>query len=495
MTSPASAPACRTCAISASTRSGSTRGTSSPQADAGYDVADYRDIDPLFGTLAEAEALISEAHAHGIRVIVDIVPNHCSDAAPVVPGGARGRPRQPGAGPLPVPARPGRRRRRAAEQLAVQLPRLVVDPGHRGDGQPGEWYMHQFAPEQPDFNWANPEVRAEFESILRFWLDRGVDGFRIDVAHGLVKADGLPDDRVPGRRGTAVRGPGRRARHLARVAAGRRRVPGRAGAGRRGVGARPGALRALPAPRRAALGVQLRLPALRAGTPTRCAPSSTRRWPRTRRSARRRPGCCPTTTSPGTSPATAGRTPRSTSATASWGVPTDLDLGTRRARAAALLTLALPGGVYVYQGDELGLWEVEDIPDELLQDPVWERSGHADRGRDGCRVPLPWSGDAPPFGFSPSPRPSPWLPQPPAWKAYTAAGARPATRARCSSSTARRCAPRGPSRTRRRPDGVAAERPDVLAFTRGDDFACVVNLSARRSRCRRTTRCWWRAGR
>ena len=121
------------------------------------------------------------------------------------------------------------------------------------------------------------------------------------------------------------------------------------------------------------------------------------------------------------------------------GRPADLELGRQRARAAVLLTLGLPGGAYVYQGEELGLDEVEDLPDEALEDPTWERSGHTDRGRDGCRVPVPWSGDAPPYGFSPAGATAPpWLPQPAGW-AGSASRRRPATRPRCWSSTARRC--------------------------------------------------------
>ena len=100
--------------------------------------------------------------------------------------------------------------------------------------------------------------------------------------------------------------------------------------------------------------------------------------------------------------------------------PVDLALGTRRARAAALLTMALPGSVYIYQGEELGLWEVQDIPDELRQDPIWRRTHGADPGRDGSRVPLPWSGTEPPFGFSPPGAVrEPWLPQPKEWRDLT----------------------------------------------------------------------------
>ncbi|HEY7173594.1 MAG TPA: alpha-glucosidase, partial [Micromonosporaceae bacterium] len=161
------------------------------------------------------------------------------------------------------------------------------------------------------------------------------------------------------------------------------------------------------------------------------------------------------------------------------GAPTNRELGTRRARAAALLTLALPGGVYVYQGEELGLWDVEDIPSELRRDPTWERSGHTDGVRDGCRVPIPWSGDEPPFGFGPPGGAAPWLPQPAEWKGYTVAVELGDER---SMLTLYRTA----LRVRRSTSELATDAmawlpsdPDVLAFTRGDGFACVCNMSAR----------------
>jgi alpha-glucosidase len=152
------------------------------------------------------------------------------------------------------------------------------------------------------------------------------------------------------------------------------------------------------------------------------------------------------------------------------GMPSDRALGDKRARAAALLSMALPGSVYVYQGEELGLPEVEDIPDSMLQDPIWPRSGNTDRGRDGCRVPIPWSGDAPPFGFGGEP----WLPQPPDWRDLTVE----AQQADASSTlnlyrTALRI------RRERLGDGTITWLPlreDVLAFTRESGLTCVVNL-------------------
>jgi alpha-glucosidase len=159
----------------------------SPMADGGYDVADYRDIDATFGTLAEADRLIEEAHQRNIRVIIDLVPNHTSNQHPWFRAALQAGPRsserdrylfRDGRGPngsLPP----------SNWQSAFRGPAWsrIREP----DGKPGQWYLHLFAPEQPDLNWVNPEVRAEFDSVIRFWLDRGVDGFRIDVAHGLAK--------------------------------------------------------------------------------------------------------------------------------------------------------------------------------------------------------------------------------------------------------------------------------------------------------------------
>jgi alpha-glucosidase len=454
----------------------------SPQADAGYDVADYRDIDPLFGTLDEAVELISEAHALGIRVIADIVPNHCSDqhawfqAALAAGPGSVERARflfMPGKGPNgDEPPNNWRSNFHGSSWTRIT----------EADGSPGEYYMHQFAAEQPDFNWANPEVHAEFESILRFWLDRGIDGFRIDVAHGLVKADGLPDatenvlgfggGKLPYEDQEGVHEIWRSWRRVSDSYPGERVLVGEIW---------------VPDPARFAL--YLRPDELHSAFNfdfLACAYSAeAMRAVINSTLAAHAPVGAPTTwvlanhdvtrhvTRYGRADTTFSFGDRQLGATA------DLELGTRRARAACLLTLALPGGVYVYQGDELGLWEVEDIPDELLQDPVFERSGGADRGRDGCRVPIPWEGEAPPFGFSPdNAAVAPWLPQPPAWKDYTAAVQTGDPRSMLELYRE--------ALHIRRADASLGDGPmqwiemgdDVLAFTRGDgSFACVVNMS------------------
>ncbi|TMR28508.1 glycoside hydrolase family 13 protein [Nonomuraea zeae] len=385
----------------------------SPMADAGYDVADYRDIDPVFGTLAEAEELIADVHAHGLRIIIDLVPNHCSERHPWFREALAGGPARDRFWFLPGRGEHG-------ELPPNDWRSYFGGPAWTPVGE-GQWYLHMFAPQQPDLNWESAEVRAEFEDILRFWLDRGVDGFRVDVAHGLVKKDGLPDvgpdpdpADLPYQDRDGVHEIYRSWRRVAdayegeRVFVGEVWLPTPAQFARY---LRPGELHS-------AFNFEFLVGAWEAGPvreviaatlDTHAAVGAPPTWVLSNHDTIRhvtRYGRERTAFDMGDK---------------RHGAPSDLELGVRRARAAALLTLALPGGVYVYQGDELGLAEVEDIPAELLQDPTWERSGHTDRGRDGCRVPLPWSGDQPPFGFSPPEAAAePWLPQPAAWKGLTA---------------------------------------------------------------------------
>ena len=188
----------------------------SPMADGGYDVADYRAIEPAFGTLAEAEALIPEALDLGIRTIVDIVPNHVSDqhagsGRPSLPDRARR------CGALLVPSGRGTAAT-AAERLASQFGDTAWTRTRDPDGTPGEWYLHLFSPGQPDLNWPRPEVRREHEDMLRFWFERGAAGVRIDSAALAIKN---PACRARHRGGPAapVRGPGRAPRRLPVVAA------------------------------------------------------------------------------------------------------------------------------------------------------------------------------------------------------------------------------------------------------------------------------------
>jgi len=446
----------------------------SPMSDAGYDVADYRSIDPVFGNLADADALIAEGHALGLRTIIDIVPNHCSDrhrwfqAALAAGPGSPERARfwfRPGRGPGGELPPNGWR-----SEFGGPAWTRTTGP----DGTAGEWYLHLFAAEQPDFNWANPEVRAEFEDILRFWFDRGVDGVRIDSAALLTKDPALPEPGGPS--------PYTDRDDVHDIYRAWRKVadeyPGRVLIGEIWLGDAARLARYL---RRDELHTVFNFPYL-------CCP-----WDAAELRAviDRTLEFHAAASAPATWVLSNHDVDRHVSrygrADTSFGLdrrdhsqPVDLELGTRRARAAALLTMALPGSVYVYQGDELGLWEVEDIPDERRQDPIWHRTSGADPGRDGSRVPLPWSGVEPPFGFSP-PGAEPWLPQPKEWRELTVeaqSGAVPPGGPGSMLELYRRAL-----HVRRAEFVPAAEltwlpAPDgVLAFGRGG-VACVANLSA-----------------
>jgi alpha-glucosidase len=461
----------------------------SPMADAGYDVSDYRAVEPRFGTLADAEALIAEAHGRGLRVLLDIVPNHTSSAHPwfveALAGGAGSAARER------YLFRPGRGA--GGEQPPNDWRSVFGGPAWTRVPD-GEWYLHLFDVEQPDLNWEHPDVRADFLETLRFWFDRGVDGFRIDVANSLVKEPGLPDlgellqpapwDEVDGE---PVRPPWTPHPHWDRdevhdvyrewraladsydpprifVAEAWVHSPERLARYTRadelhtafnfGYLVTPWRAREL----RKAIEETLAEDAA-VGAPSTWVLSNhdvvrhVSRYARVEQSGRVR------------HLAEVGD------------VEVDLALGTRRARAAALLLLALPGGAYVYQGEELGLPEVEDLPDDVLQDPTWERSGHTDRGRDGARVPIPWSGDAPPYAFGPGP--STWLPQPADWgpltvEAETGDPASVLELYRAALRLRRELPALGDGTLRMRDDPADG----VLAFDRDPGFTCVVNTGA-----------------
>ncbi|BBB00164.1 putative alpha glucosidase [Actinacidiphila reveromycinica] len=452
----------------------------SPMADAGYDVADYRRIDPAFGTLADAEELIAEAHELGLKVIVDIVPNHVSDRHAWFQEA--------------LAAGPGAAARdlfwfRAGRGADGELPpndwrSVFGGPAWtrtaNPDGTPGEWYLHLFAPQQPDLNWASDKVREEHESVLRFWFDRGADGARIDSATMPAKDPALPDfgssqppvphpyiDR------DEVHDIYRSWRRLADGYPEPRALIGEvwlADPARFAAYLRPDEMHTafnfdyLNCPWN---GAELRRvidATLAAHAPVR-APAT---WVLSNHDVTRH------VTRYGRSDTSFGLALRQ------HDTPVDLGTGTRRARAALLLNLALPGSCYLYQGEELGLWEVEDIPAELRQDPIFHRTGGTDIGRDGCRVPLPWSGDRAPFGFSPDGTGAvPWLPQPAGWAPLTA-------RAQEGRPDSMLTFYRAALRLRRAQPGLHTEAfawlpvdgPEVVAFGRGDGFRCVVNLSA-----------------
>ncbi|MEV5648427.1 glycoside hydrolase family 13 protein [Nocardia sp. NPDC052254] len=437
----------------------------SPMVDGGYDVSDPRDIDPLFGDRETLDQVIAEAHERGIRVTMDLVPNHTSDrhpwfaAASAAPVGSPERARyifrdgRGADGALPPNNWPS--------VFGGPAWTRIAEP----DGSPGQWYLHLFAPEQPDLNWDNPEVIADFEQTMRFWLDRGVDGFRIDVAHGMAKPPGLPDmdaaaadskllvhdDDDPRFNDPGVHDIHRRLRKVldeypTAVAIGEVWVDDNV---RFGEYVRPDELHLAFNFRlaetsfdavniRAAMENSLAAVAGVDAVPT---------WTLSNHDIERE-------------------------VTRYGGGP----LGLARARAMALLELALPGAVFVYNGAELGLPDVDDLPEEALQDPVWERSGHTRRGRDGCRVPIPWEGDAPPFGFTAGP--SSWLPIPSSWADRTVE----AELERLDSTLSLYRTALELRRTRAEFDGDTIDwyggPQDCLAFRRPGGLICVLNASA-----------------
>jgi alpha-glucosidase len=470
----------------------------SPMTDGGYDVADPCDVDPMFGTLADFDALVAAAHERRIRVTIDIVPNHFSDqhvwftqalaSAPGSPERARfifrdGRGEHGELPPNNWPSAfggPAWRRvpdpasRPTDAGLSAGLPTAPPAGQAPAGGEPappqpetgGQWYLHLFTPEQPDLNWDNPEVPAEFERILRFWLDRGVDGFRVDVAHGMAKPAGLPDmdlslltarDAGPMPSPDDPRWDGDELHEYLRIF---RRVLDSYPGDRMAVGEAwvPDDERLAHYVRPDELNLTFNFRLLQAAWDAEAFHTAI---------------------------------DDSLAAMAKVGAPCTWVLsnhdvvrhvtrygggaiGAARGRAATLIQLSLPGAVYVYNGDELGLPNV-DLPDAALQDPTWERSGHTDRGRDGERVPLPWSGSSPPYGFTTGP--STWLPMPPDWAALSveAQSAEPdSTLALYQAALAlRRKTPE-----LRTGDFAWLSAPDgSVAYRRGQGFLAAVNTS------------------
>jgi alpha-glucosidase len=447
----------------------------SPLADGGYDVADYRAIDPAFGTLAEAEALIAEALALGIRTIIDIVPNHVSDQHQWFIQAHAGGPGSP------MRDRFWFRRGRGAHgdeppnNWTSHFGDAAWTRTKNPDGTRGDWFLHLFAPAQPDLNWDHPAVREEHEEILRFWFDRGAAGIRIDSAALAIKDPALPDlvDVAPGQQHPFIDRDEIHDVYRSWRAIADSYDPPRALIGEVWLEDRQRFARYLRSDElHGAFNFDFLACPWDASALRRCiddtldshapvdAPPS---WVLSNHDVTRvvtRYGRADTTFS---------------FAAKRHGTPTDLTLGVRRARAAALLVAALPGTLYVYQGEELGLPEVEDLPPEHIQDPMHFQSGGTDPGRDGCRVPLPWGGDEPPFGFGPEGS-TPWLPQPESWSALSvdAEDGDPASMLTLYREVI----------ALRRTHFVGADRPlrwidadaGVLAFRRGD-VACIVNLS------------------
>jgi alpha-glucosidase len=436
----------------------------SPMADNGYDVADPRDVDPLFGGVEALDRLTAAAHARGIKVTMDLVPNHTSSTHPWFEAA--------------LAAGPG------SDQRERYIFRDGTGPGGshppnnwvsifggpawtrviEADGNPGQWYLHLFDAEQPDLNWDNPEVFDDLEKTLRFWLDRDIDGFRIDVAHGMAKPPGLPDmtiskaepllaemDDDPRFNNDGVHAIHRQIRRVFddypdAVAIGEVWVYDNEQFSRY---VRPDEMH---------LGFNFRLlraefdavdirdaieNSMAAAELVRAVPT----WTLANHDVDRKP--------------------------TRYGGGA---VGLARARAMALVLLALPGAVFLYNGEELGLPNV-DLPDDALRDPVWERSGHTRRGRDASRVPMPWAGSAPPFGFSDSA--DTWLPMPSSWAVLTVD--KQSADSRSTLSFFRRATElRG---TRREFSGTAiswlGSPAGSLAFRTSGGVVCVLNAGSR----------------
>jgi alpha-glucosidase len=453
-------------------------------ADGGYDVADYRNVDPRLGTLEDFDEMVSALHARDIKVVVDIVPNHTSDqhewfqAALKAGRGSKERERyifRDGKGP-------------DGNEPPADWVSVFGGPAWE-QVEDGQWYFHNFAVEQPDLNWDHPEVREDFLKTLRFWSDRGVDGFRIDVAHMLTKdlpevlpsraeLEALPYDGnhpiidrddvhevyAEWRKVFNSYDPPRTAVAEAWVA--RDRVPKYAHPESLGQAFNFDLLQAdFNAEQfRTIVADNLEL-ASRSGS------SST--WVLSNHDVVRH------ATRYGLPDfAEEARNPLGAKNGQAWlltgGREPELNWakGSRRARAATLFMLGLPGSSYLYQGEELGLHEVADIPDEARQDPTFFRSPGVEVGRDGCRVPLPWEQEGPSFGFGAA---APHLPQP-AWMAEYAASVQDDDPASSLNLYRQALAARVKLQTRETLDWVESGRDDVLRFTRPGGWEVITNF-------------------
>ncbi|HET9243929.1 MAG TPA: alpha-amylase family glycosyl hydrolase [Gaiella sp.] len=425
----------------------------SPDADHGYDVSDHVGVDPRYGTLEDFDALLEDAHALDLRLVVDIVPNHVSAEHPWFRNA------------LADPGHPDRRR-------------FLFRPGRDGgppnnwessfggpawtlDERSGTYYLHLFAPEQPDLDWHNDEVRADFERVLRFWLDRGVDGFRIDVGHAIFKTPGLEDVEQPHPRPlyldwhTGIQQPElhdlyREWRRLVDAYPGDRLLVGE-----------------IVLRDQATLATYVR--------PDELHQAFNFRFLFERFEARALRATIDETLAAfgevGAAPTWVLENHDVTRLPTRYGGGAE---GRRRARAAALLLLALPGAAYVYAGQELGLEEAE-LADEHRQDPIFFRTRGARHGRDGCRVPIPW-GPGVGLGFTSG---TPWLPMPPEWETVSVAAQErdpAASLGLYRSALSRRAA----SRALRAGSFAWREGPPgALAFERrseGETIVCAINV-------------------
>lgn len=402
----------------------------SPQHDTGYDVANYLDINPEYGDLQTFDKVLAELHARGIKVIIDVVPNHSSWEHPLFKQALAAEPGDPARDMYMFRKSSGGAPNNWGSMFGGSA-WSKVEPLSGKASDSDWWYLHIFDASQPDFNWENPKVHEFFHSYLRFWLDRGVDGFRVDVAHGLVKDPALPDDEVgPDRlnyegpnseNGRALDvGPFFNQPGVHDIYREWRQVLDEYGRDRMLV-----AEAWVNTPEQEATYVREdEMSQAFNFSVVNCPwePAALRKVIRRTQDA---------STSVG-APATwvlsnhdtvrhSTRLGYPTGANTDNGIGVtdpqpDREIGLTRALSATAFLAGLPGSIYLYNGEELGLPEATTLPDDARQDPTWKRSGYRVRGRDGCRVPLPWSNDSSSnFGFSPARASSPWLPQPADW--------------------------------------------------------------------------------
>lgn len=451
----------------------------SPWADGGYDISDHRDVDPRLGDLDDFTALIRDAHTLGIKILIDVVPNHTSDRHPWFRQALDS-----------APGSPERNRYIFRNGTGPDGDDPPSDwrshlGGRAWDRVPdGQWYCHLFAREQPDLNWDNEEVRQYFLDTLRFWADLGVDGFRIDVAHALAKDLSEPlrsqphlDARLP----LDGSDPLYDRQEVHAIYRSWREVFNSYTPPKMAVAEtwHPTNSRTYLYARPSELGQvfdfsllkcdwdrnQFRAVIQRSLDDHSTAGAGGLTWVLSNHDVPRhasRYALPPGTNadewllSNGTEPAI------------------DPDTASRRARAATMMMLALPGSAYLYQGEELGLHEVAELRPDQIRDPIWERTGHRLKGRDGCRVPLPWSRTGASFGFGGD---GTWLPQP-KWfgdhsvEAQLADPASSLLMYRHAIAWRRRLNLNDPTLV-----WLGTDDHDLLHFTRANGWECVVNFS------------------
>ena len=460
----------------------------SPQHDHGYDVSDYMDIEPDYGTLLDADLLISQAHDLGIKLIIDVVPNHTSNEHKWFKQALASKPGSPERNRYIFRDGKGVNGELPPNNWKAVFGGCAWERVIEADGTAGQWYLHLFAIEQPDLNWENPEVTSHLEDVLKFWLDRGVDGFRIDVAHGMFKEAGLPDVRTDPEttmlgtehkpfwdqegvhdiyrswRGIFDSYPGDRMAVAEAWVSPASRIARYVRHDELQNSFNFEMLTTLWQADQIRAKIDNSIEALaEVGAPTS--------WVFNNHDVVR-----------SLDRLDLGLTNHGDTTFSRQGDPSKLNIarGTLRARSAALMMLALPGGAYLYQGEELAVPEVRDIPEDRLTDPRWKMSGYTDRGRDGCRVPIPWtSNPVGAFGFSSddSLRPNQaWLPQSDWWGKYSVDsqdGVDGSTLSMYRQALAIRKQEMGLG------DGpmewIQAGQ-EIVAFKRPGDFACYINF-------------------